>query len=83
MLEEKQFNTIVGGNTITISTGKLAGQAGGAVVVQSADTVLLATATMSKNIREGINFLPLTVDYEERLYAGGRIPGSRLVPYQE
>ncbi len=76
MLEEKQFNTIVGGNTITISTGKLAGQAGGAVVVQSADTVLLATATMSKNIREGINFLPLTVDYEERLYAGGRIPGS-------
>lgn len=76
MLEERQFNAIVGGNTITISTGKLAGQAGGAVVVQSGDTVLLATATMSKNIREGINFLPLTVDYEERLYAGGRIPGS-------
>lgn len=76
MLEEKQFNTIVGGNTISFSTGKLAGQAGGAVVVQSADTVLLATATMSGKSREGIDFLPLIVDYEERLYAGGRIPGS-------
>jgi polyribonucleotide nucleotidyltransferase len=76
MLEEKQFNTIVGGNTISFSTGKLAGQAGGAVVVQLADTVLLATATMSGKPREGINFLPLIVDYEERLYAGGRIPGS-------
>ena len=76
MLEEKQFNTIVGGNTISFSTGKLAGQAGGAVVVQLADTVLLATATMSGKSREGINFLPLIVDYEERLYAGGRIPGS-------
>ena len=76
MLEEKQFNMIVGGNPISISTGKLAGQAGGAVVVQSADTVLLATATMGGKTREGINFLPLIVDYEERLYAGGRIPGS-------
>lgn len=76
MLEEKQFNTIVGGNTISFSTGKLAGQAGGAVVVQLADTVLLATATMSGKPREEINFLPLIVDYEERLYAGGRIPGS-------
>lgn len=76
MLEERQFNTIVGGTTITISTGKLAGQAGGAVLVQSGETVLLATATMNKNPREGVNFLPLTVDYEERLYAGGRIPGS-------
>jgi len=76
MLEEKQFNMIVGGNPISISTGKLAGQAGGAVVVQSADTILLATATMGGKPREGINFLPLIVDYEERLYAGGRIPGS-------
>jgi polyribonucleotide nucleotidyltransferase len=76
MLEEKQFNTIVGGTTITIKTGKLAGQAGGAVLVQSGETVLLATATMNKNPREGVSFLPLTVDYEERLYAGGRIPGS-------
>ena len=76
MLEEQQFNTIVGGKTITIATGKLAGQAGGAVTVRQADTVLLATATMSDVPREGIDFFPLTVDYEERLYAGGRIPGS-------
>jgi polyribonucleotide nucleotidyltransferase len=76
MLEELQFNTIIGGKTITIKTGKLAGQAGGAVTVQQADTVLLVTATMSKEQREGISFLPLTVDYEERLYAGGRIPGG-------
>jgi polyribonucleotide nucleotidyltransferase len=76
MLEEQQFNTIVGGKTITIATGKLAGQAGGAVTVRQADTVLLATATMSSIPREGIDFFPLTVDYEERLYAGGRIPGS-------
>ncbi|HUS84788.1 MAG TPA: polyribonucleotide nucleotidyltransferase, partial [Anaerolineales bacterium] len=57
-------------------TGKLAGQAGGAVTVRQEDSVLLATATMSKNPREGLGFFPLTVDYEERLYAGGRIPGS-------
>ena len=76
MSEEQQFNTIVGGQTITIATGKLAGQAGGAVTVRQADTVMLATATMSNTPREGIDFFPLSVDYEERLYAGGRIPGS-------
>lgn len=76
MLEERQFNTEVGGKTFSISTGKLAGQAGGAVMVQAGETVLLSTATMSRTAREGISFLPLTVDYEERLYAGGRIPGS-------
>ncbi|NIM93499.1 MAG: polyribonucleotide nucleotidyltransferase [Anaerolineales bacterium] len=76
MLQEQQFNTIVGGQSITVGTGKLASQAGGAVTVRLADTVLLATATMSKSVREGIDFFPLTVDYEERLYAGGRIPGS-------
>ncbi len=76
MSEEQQFNTIVGGQTITIATGKLAGQAGGAVTVRLADTLLLATATMSDTPREGIDFFPLSVDYEERLYAGGRIPGS-------
>jgi polyribonucleotide nucleotidyltransferase len=76
MSEEQQFNTVVGGETITIATGKLAGQAGGAVTVHQADTVLLATATMSDTPREGIDFFPLSVDYEERLYAGGRIPGG-------
>jgi len=76
MLETKQFTTVVDGKTITIETGKLAGQAGGAVTIRQGDTVLLATATMDKTPREGISFFPLRVDYEERLYAGGRIPGS-------
>jgi len=76
MLEAKVFTTEVGGKTITIETGKLAGQAGGAVTVRQGDSVILATATMSKELREGLGFFPLTVDYEERLYADGRIPGS-------
>src|SRR5579859_5582332 len=61
---------------IIIETGKLAEQAGGAVTVRMGDTLLLATATMSKSVRLGIDFFPLSVEYEERLYAAGRIPGS-------
>jgi polyribonucleotide nucleotidyltransferase len=76
MNEEHTFRTSLDGKEITIATGKLAGQAGGAVTVRQGDSVLLATATMSKETREGFGFFPLTVDYEERLYAGGRIPGS-------
>ncbi len=76
MLTETRFQSEIGGKAVSLETGKLAGQAGGAVTVRQGDTVLLATATMSKQPREGINFFPLTVDYEERLYAGGRIPGS-------
>jgi polyribonucleotide nucleotidyltransferase len=66
----------VGSREITIETGKLAGQANGSVTIRLGDTLLLAAATMSKTAREGIDFLPLSVDYEERMYAGGRIPGS-------
>jgi len=76
LLEEHTFTTHLGDHAITISTGKIARLAGGAVIVRSDDTVLLATATMSHTPREGIDFFPLTVDFEERLYAGGRIPGS-------
>jgi len=72
----KQSSTTIGGHEITIETGKLAGLAGGAVTVQCGDTLLLATATMGRSPREGIDFFPLTVNYEERLYAAGRIPGS-------
>ena len=72
----KQFHTTIGKREIVIETGKLAGLAGGAVTVRCGDTLLLATATMSQNTREGIDFFPLTVDFEERLYAAGRIPGS-------
>src|SRR3990172_9323147 len=76
MMEAKEFSTVVGGKTVTFGTGKLAAQAGGAVTIRQADTFLLAAATMAKVPREGIDFFPLTVDYEEKLYAGGRIPGS-------
>ena len=70
------FRATVGSNEIIVETGKLAGQANGAVTVRAGDTLLLCTATMSHNPREGIDFFPLSVDYEERLYAAGKIPGS-------
>ena len=70
------FTATLGDKVVIIETGKLAQQAGGAVTVRSGDTLLLVTATMSHIAREGIDFFPLTVDFEERLYAAGRIPGS-------
>ncbi|HXF63003.1 MAG TPA: polyribonucleotide nucleotidyltransferase [Caldilineaceae bacterium] len=70
------FTTEVGGRELSIETGVLGHQAGGAVTVRYGDTVLLATATMSKEVRPGMNFFPLTVEFEEKLYAAGRIPGS-------
>ncbi len=76
MNEVKQFATTVGRDTVTIETGKLAGQANGAVTVRLGDTIILTTATMAKQPREGVDFFPLSVEYEERLYAAGRIPGS-------
>ncbi|MBE3585630.1 polyribonucleotide nucleotidyltransferase [Desulfofundulus thermocisternus] len=66
----------IGGRILKLETGRVAGQAGGAVLVRYGDTVVLVTATMSKTVREGIDFFPLTVDYEERLYAVGKIPGG-------
>jgi len=75
-MEAQRFETRIGEHEIIIETGKLAGLAGGAVTVRSGDSMILATATTSKNPREGIDFFPLTVDYEERLYAAGKIPGS-------
>ncbi|HOU12143.1 MAG TPA: polyribonucleotide nucleotidyltransferase [Anaerolineae bacterium] len=76
MLEEQVFTTMLGEHSIILKTGKIARLAGGAVIAQSGDTVLLATATMAHTPREGTDFFPLTVDFEERLYAAGRIPGS-------
>lgn len=61
---------------MVLETGRVAKQAGGAVMVRYGDTVVLVTATMSKRKREGIDFFPLTCDYEERLYAVGKIPGG-------
>jgi len=74
--EVRQYHTRIGDHDIVVETGKLAQQAGGAVTVQSGDTILLVTATMSREPRAGISFFPLTVDFEERLYAAGKIPGS-------
>jgi polyribonucleotide nucleotidyltransferase len=70
------FNATLGSSTLVVETGKLAGQAGGSLTVRSGDTMILATATGSQTPREGMDFFPLTVDYEERLYAAGKIPGG-------
>jgi len=66
------------GRDIRLKVGLLAPQAGGSVLIQSGETAVLVTATRSPSTREGIDFLPLLVDYEERLYAAGRIPGGFL-----
>lgn len=66
----------VGGKTLSIETGRVAKQAGGAVLLGMGETVVLGVATMSESPREGIDFLPLTCDYEERKYSVGKIPGG-------
>lgn len=70
------FSTVVGDKTVTFETGDLAKLAGGAVVASSGESVVLATATSSSLPKAGADFFPLSVDFEERLYAAGRIPGS-------
>jgi len=79
MPEIKKYSLDLAGETLKIEIGKLAGQADGAVVAQLGDTVVLATAVMSKNQKIGADFLPLTVDYEEKYYARGKILGSRFM----
>jgi polyribonucleotide nucleotidyltransferase len=74
MIETHSFE--VGGKTISIETGRIARQAGGAVLLGMDSTVILGTATMSREAREGIDFLPLVCDFEERKYAIGKIPGG-------
>jgi polyribonucleotide nucleotidyltransferase len=74
--ESKKFTAMVGGKPVTIETGKLAGQAGGAVTVQLGDSIVFASATMKPDPNAEQDFFPLTVEYEERMYAGGKIPGS-------
>ncbi len=76
MSEEKTFTARIGNHDFSVTTGRLAEQAGGAVTARLGDSMVLATATMSKTIREGLDFFPLSVDYEEKMYAAGRIPGS-------
>ncbi len=76
MTEPKSVTREIAGRPLTIETGRLAKQANGSVIVRYGDTVVLVTATTSAEAREGTDFLPLTVDYEERLYAAGKIPGG-------
>ncbi|MBN1793675.1 MAG: polyribonucleotide nucleotidyltransferase [Candidatus Omnitrophica bacterium] len=73
---EKQFEVLLGNKAITIKTGKLAKLADGAVWVQQGGTVVLVTAVCSREIKEGTDFFPLTVDYREKTYAAGKIPGG-------
>ncbi len=72
----QQFEMELGGRKLVIEQGKMAKQANGAVLVRYGDTVVLVTATASKEPREGVDFFPLTVDYEEKMYAAGKIPGG-------
>jgi len=74
MIHSHEFE--VGGKTLSIETGRVAKQAGGAVLLGMGETVILGVATMSENPRDGVDFLPLTCDYEERKYAVGKIPGG-------
>ena len=73
---EHVVNVEFGGRTVTIATGKMAKQANGAVMVRSGDTMVLVTAVAQKEAKEGQDFFPLTVNYTEKAYAGGKIPGS-------
>ncbi len=66
----------ISGKEISIETGKMALQANGSVVARSGDTVVLSTATMAKEPRQGMDFFPLTVDFEEKMYSAGKIPGG-------
>ncbi|MBN1284717.1 MAG: polyribonucleotide nucleotidyltransferase [Anaerolineae bacterium] len=74
--ESHTFKTQFGRDELVVETGRLAMQANAAVTLRTGDTMILVTATMSQEPREGIDFFPLVVDYEERMYAAGRIPGS-------
>ncbi len=76
MFTATQVSTTINGQSLTIETGKIAKQAGGSVMVTMGETMVLVTATADSGMREGIDFLPLTVDYQERAYAAGRIPGN-------
>ncbi|MBU0546009.1 polyribonucleotide nucleotidyltransferase [Patescibacteria group bacterium] len=78
-MDIKNWSMEWGGRTLSVETGRLALQANASCVVRYGDTVILATATMSKRTREGIDFFPLMVNFEEKLYAAGKIKGSRFI----
>jgi polyribonucleotide nucleotidyltransferase len=75
-MEKKIIKTTLGGVDLSIETGRMARQAGGSVLVTYGETILLATAVAKEEAKEGQDFFPLTVDYTEKMYAAGRIPGN-------
>lgn len=78
-MNKQEISCTVGSQVVSFETGRMARQADAAVLARQGDTVVLATVVMSKKAREGMNYFPLLVDYEERLYAAGKIKGSRWV----
>ncbi len=76
LTDKKVFEIDFYGTPFSLETGRMAKQANGAVIARTGDTMLLATAAMAKDAREGANFLPLTCDYQERTYSAGKIPGG-------
>lgn len=72
----KTFSMELAGRTLAVDIGRVANQANGAAFMHYGDTVVLSTATASEKPREGIDFFPLSIDYEERLYSVGKIPGG-------
>ena len=72
----KSFSMELAGRTLTVDIGRVAKQANGAALMHYGETVVLSTATASDKPRDGIDFFPLSVDYEEKLYSVGKIPGS-------
>src|ERR1700752_1631169 len=78
-MKKAKIEEELAGKRISFETGELAMQANGAVLGRLGDTVVLVTAVMSKTVREGMDYFPLLVDYEERLYAAGKIKGSRFI----
>ena len=78
-MQKKEYSIEVGGRTLTAIFTNIADQTNGSVLMRYGDTLMLATAVMSKNKREGLDYFPLTVEYEERYYAAGKIGGARFV----
>ena len=72
----KTYSMELAGRKLTLETGKMAGLANGSVLVKYGETTVLVNVTASKEPKEGIDFFPLSVDYDERLYAAGKIPGG-------
>ena len=75
-MERKIFKTTIGGREMSVEIGAYCGQANGSCIVRCGDTVVMVNATMAKEPREGMDYFPLSVDYEEKMYAVGKIPGG-------